>query len=237
MDHSARIATDLAETARALTDAILSRVWILGHGDLCSTCAMAPECPDRRQCLHLAASVGVTRRLDGPWRRVPLGAGEVGNVARTLQPRVLAQGELAVAGVAEPGWLALHRTRAFGVWPLHENRRCRGVLAFFAPHEPAATACEALDALGRVGGAALAGAPAALETRGAHGAESTESPHAIPAVSMADVQRRAILATLARTHGRVSGPGGAAEILGMKPTTLESRIRRLGVRKPPRLQL
>ena len=54
---------------------------------------------------------------------------------------------------------------------------------------------------------------------------------------MADVQRRAILATLARTGGRVSGPGGAAELLGMKPTTLESRIRRLGVRKPPRLQV
>ena len=50
-------------------------------------------------------------------------------------------------------------------------------------------------------------------------------------------ERETIINALKRTNGKVSGPGGAAELLGMKPTTLESRIRRLGVRKPPRLQL
>jgi transcriptional regulator with GAF, ATPase, and Fis domain len=32
----------------------------------------------------------------------------------------------------------------------------------------------------------------------------------------------------------VSGPRGAARILGLKPTTLESRMKKLGVRKPSR---
>jgi transcriptional regulator with GAF, ATPase, and Fis domain len=38
-----------------------------------------------------------------------------------------------------------------------------------------------------------------------------------------------IRAALRRTAGKVSGPGGAAELLGIKPTTLASRIKALGL--------
>jgi transcriptional regulator with GAF, ATPase, and Fis domain len=38
-----------------------------------------------------------------------------------------------------------------------------------------------------------------------------------------------IRAALRRTAGKVSGPGGAAELLGIKPTTLGSRIKALGL--------
>jgi len=38
-----------------------------------------------------------------------------------------------------------------------------------------------------------------------------------------------IRAALRRAGGKVSGPGGAAELLGMKPTTLASRIKALGL--------
>lgn len=236
MDHSNRIATDVADSAMALTAATLCRVWLLGPGDLCADCGMAEECSDRRRCLHLAAGVGVTRRLDGPWRRVPLGAREVGRVARELQPHVRTGEALLAAGLADPAWLSLHRTSAFGAWPLSAEGRCLGVLAFFAPREPDSPTRRALDALGRLAGAALAGArrPLQAEAPPPSGPTTGESRDA---ATMADVQRRAILATLARTGGRVSGPGGAAELLGMKPTTLESRIRRLGLRKPPRLPL
>ncbi len=40
-----------------------------------------------------------------------------------------------------------------------------------------------------------------------------------------------IAAVLKVTNGRVSGANGAAKILGMKPTTLESRTKKLGVEK------
>ena len=42
-------------------------------------------------------------------------------------------------------------------------------------------------------------------------------------------EREAIITALKQTNGKVSGPGGAAELLGMKPTTLASRISALGV--------
>jgi len=36
---------------------------------------------------------------------------------------------------------------------------------------------------------------------------------------------------LAKTHGRISGPSGAAAKLGIPRQTLESKIRRLGINK------
>jgi DNA-binding NtrC family response regulator len=44
-------------------------------------------------------------------------------------------------------------------------------------------------------------------------------------------ERDAIAAALRQTNGKVSGPGGAAELLGMKPTTLASRIAAFGLNR------
>ncbi|MDX1563396.1 MAG: helix-turn-helix domain-containing protein, partial [Gammaproteobacteria bacterium] len=40
-----------------------------------------------------------------------------------------------------------------------------------------------------------------------------------------------IVAALNATDWRVSGPNGAAKLLGLKPTTLADRIKRLGIRR------
>jgi len=44
--------------------------------------------------------------------------------------------------------------------------------------------------------------------------------------------RENILAALRLTNGKMSGKDGAAELLGIKPTTLASRMKALGVEKP-----
>ncbi len=44
-------------------------------------------------------------------------------------------------------------------------------------------------------------------------------------------ERASIIAALQQTAYKIYGPGGAAEILGMKPTTLASRMKALGLRK------
>jgi transcriptional regulator with GAF, ATPase, and Fis domain len=41
-----------------------------------------------------------------------------------------------------------------------------------------------------------------------------------------------ILAAVERARGRIYGSGGAAEILGMKPTTLAYRLKRMGIKRP-----
>ena len=42
-------------------------------------------------------------------------------------------------------------------------------------------------------------------------------------------ERESIMRALQQTGGKVSGPGGAAELLGMRPTTLSSRLKAMGI--------
>jgi DNA-binding NtrC family response regulator len=56
---------------------------------------------------------------------------------------------------------------------------------------------------------------------------------AVDDLSLNEVERRHILAVLKKTNWRVSGQHGAARLLGMKPTTLESRMSRLGIVRQP----
>ena len=44
-------------------------------------------------------------------------------------------------------------------------------------------------------------------------------------------QQCAIVAALRETNGKIYGPGGAAELLRIKPTTLASRIAALGLKR------
>ena len=52
-------------------------------------------------------------------------------------------------------------------------------------------------------------------------------------VTLEDAERRHILTVLGQTGGRISGAHGAARLLSVKPTTLESRMKRLGISRPP----
>jgi len=42
-------------------------------------------------------------------------------------------------------------------------------------------------------------------------------------------ERESIMRALQQTGGKVSGPRGAAELLGMRPTTLSSRLKAMGI--------
>ncbi|MEO1336937.1 MAG: hypothetical protein AAFV29_14920, partial [Myxococcota bacterium] len=50
-----------------------------------------------------------------------------------------------------------------------------------------------------------------------------------PWSTLVDVETDHIRRTPDHTKGRLYGNGGAAELLGMKPTTLQSRMRKLGI--------
>jgi formate hydrogenlyase transcriptional activator len=74
----------------------------------------------------------------------------------------------------------------------------------------------------------------------ASGAE-TPSPFASYAASSAltssistleEAERQHILRALKQTQWRIAGPKGAATLLGMKRTTLQARMRKLGLRRP-----
>jgi len=50
--------------------------------------------------------------------------------------------------------------------------------------------------------------------------------------TLEEVERQHITAVLEATGWRVSGAGGAAEFLGLRPTTLEYRMKKLGIARP-----
>ncbi len=62
-------------------------------------------------------------------------------------------------------------------------------------------------------------------------ASSSGGAAATNGMTLDDTQRSQILAVLKQTGWRVSGKNGAAEILGLKPTTLESRMAKLGIKR------
>jgi transcriptional regulator with GAF, ATPase, and Fis domain len=79
------------------------------------------------------------------------------------------------------------------------------------------------------------GAPAssprpALQAQVPEGDNAT--PKLLTEAELRSLERDNILATLQAAKWRVRGPDGAAELLGVKPTTLYSRLQKLGI-KPP----
>jgi transcriptional regulator with GAF, ATPase, and Fis domain len=61
--------------------------------------------------------------------------------------------------------------------------------------------------------------------------ESTSSAVA-RSPKLVDIEREHILAVLESSSWRIRGAGGAAARLGMKPTTLETRMAKLGLKRP-----
>jgi len=69
-----------------------------------------------------------------------------------------------------------------------------------------------------------------LDVRLPAGGISIASDLSVGPLTLDEVQRRHIQHVLDTTGGKIGGSGGAAEILGMKRTTLNKRLRKLGLR-------
>jgi len=53
-------------------------------------------------------------------------------------------------------------------------------------------------------------------------------------ISLEEIERKHIITVLNTTGWKVSGKNGAAEILGLNPKTLESRMKKLGIHRKQR---
>lgn len=116
----------------------LARIWLIRRGDICSTCPMAAECPDQSRCLHLVASAGRNvngvsdwNRLDGAFRRFPLGVRKVGRVAAGGECVSVADIAADATWIARPDWAARESVRGFAGQPLVFEGEILGVIAIF----------------------------------------------------------------------------------------------------------
>ncbi len=126
----------------------LARIWLVRPGGPCPSCPMRRECPDQTRCLHLVASAGRSQvdptsdyaRLDGAFRRFPIGVRKVGQIAATGQPLEFPAVGEPPAWAAQPDWLRAEGIQGFGGQPLIHHGEVLGVLAVFS-RAPLQEAC------------------------------------------------------------------------------------------------
>ena len=91
-----------------------------------------------------------------------------------------------------------------------------------------------LISLRRPAGSVIAAGPAPAPVRPAPDAPAKAASDA-PAkkvLPFAEAERSAIVRALELTGWRISGSNGAAELLGLKPTTLHAKMKKLGINRP-----
>ena len=133
-----RVLAQIVEGLVAHTAVALARVWLIGRGDVCDACSLRAECPDQTRCLHLAASAGTPldghadwSRLDGAFRRFPLGVRKVGRIGATGDGIFIEDVERDDGWIAHPDWVRRERISSFGGQPLIFKGEILGVLGVF----------------------------------------------------------------------------------------------------------
>jgi transcriptional regulator with GAF, ATPase, and Fis domain len=133
-----RVLVQIVEGLVATTAVALARVWLIAPGDICETCPMRAECPDQTRCLHLSASAGAPAdgradwsRLDGTFRRFPLGVRKIGRIGATGDGILIEDVAQDQDWIARPDWVRHERLSSFGGQPLVFNGEILGVLGVF----------------------------------------------------------------------------------------------------------
>ena len=151
----------------------LVRIWLIQPPlpNDCFACRFASECSTRERCLHLVASSGRSvselnerwQRLDGAFRRFPIGVRKVGQIAATGQSLEVANVEQDHAWVANPDWIAAEQITSFIGHPLIHRGEVLGVLGLFARDRPGDACFEWLRMIADHLAAAIANARALEE--------------------------------------------------------------------------
>lgn len=118
----------------------LARIWLIKPGAGCDTCPLRSECPDRTSCLHLVASGGTSlvetnsdlSRIDGSFRRFPIGVRKVGRIAATGKALEVRNIEGEPDWLVKPEWAHAEGIRGFGGQPLMHAGKVLGVLGVFS---------------------------------------------------------------------------------------------------------
>ena len=158
----------VVETLAGQDGIALARAWLIGRGDICACCPMRAECPDQERCLHLTASAGAPiqesvedwSRLDGTFRRFPLGVRKVGHIGATGCAVMLKRTSGPSEWVARPEWAARESISGFAGQPMIFRGQILGVLAVFSRQRFDQKSFEQLRQLADQAAAAVASARA-----------------------------------------------------------------------------
>lgn len=143
----------LKDLLQQLTDVIVTRlgcafarIWMVGPGDLCEDCHKVEWCQDRTECLHLAASAGLSVNLNGEFRRVPLGALKIGQIAQGAGA-IISNDILQDDRLPNKQWMRENGLQSFAGYPLVVEGCVLGVLALFGTHAASPMMLQAIESV------------------------------------------------------------------------------------------
>ena len=129
---------DLEEVLTTVTQGLVeqinadfARIWLLGPGDLCTECYKLPDCKDHECCLHLKASAGKYTHINGEYRRIPMGAFVVGQIAENKAPLVTSD-LMNEESFANKNWILANGFSSYAGCPLVFRDELMGVVAMFS---------------------------------------------------------------------------------------------------------
>jgi PAS domain S-box-containing protein len=123
-----RVLAVVARDVAGRFEAPCARIWLIRRGDVCQACRWAPDCQDKRRCLHLKANFGAN--VDSAFRRTPLDVFANEAIARggiihwSDAPR-------ETSFLLDPAWAEERGVVAMAVHPLRVENRVLGLLAVF----------------------------------------------------------------------------------------------------------
>lgn len=130
----------LVESGVEHTEFVISQVWLIQKGDLCSTCKYRSECADRSRCLHLVAAK--SRLPPSPAKalqpyedlnaRMPLNYGPLGEAVTTAELKVLRNEEKKPVSAAGFEWSEEKGILECGIRPIEFKGEVLGALVAFA---------------------------------------------------------------------------------------------------------
>jgi GAF domain-containing protein len=238
----------ILETAKATTAPALAQR--LAGGMAGPSIVLARIWLNTADGLHLAGSAGTPTgggsytRLDGGFSHLAIGQGKIGHIAATRSPHVIPSLRGDEDWLANPDWIARQGVRAFAGYPILSNGDLLGVMAIFDRARPSDedlaeweflaryVATRLIDLRERDALLARVDTRAGSDTDGVAPQTAIVPPRTIlTRGELRVIERDTLEAALAQTSGHVFGSRGAAILLGMKPTTLASRMKALGI--PP----
>jgi transcriptional regulator with GAF, ATPase, and Fis domain len=147
MTNTLDLAQVLQQIVKGLVDELdcaLARVWLMGPADRCGTCDNAGICDERAQCLHLAASAGLSDRLDGTFSRIPVGRHKIGAVY-TSRETVSINDLSSDPRIADKDWVRRESLRSFAACPLAFRGDILGIIGVFSRQEMTPDKLERLE--------------------------------------------------------------------------------------------
>jgi transcriptional regulator with GAF, ATPase, and Fis domain len=202
-DSPELLAKALCQSLAASRSVVLVRLWAI----------------DPSRNLKLLASAGTPSgggnysQRDGEFREMAIGDAQIAAIAASREAFLVPGLRGDEEWLTNPSWAARQGVRAFVALPLIERDAVHGVLAMFDRTVPSSDEMAQLDLVADLAAVRLAHFAKPVITR----------------AELRRVERENIEAALAQTGGKVFGPNGAAVILNMRPTTLASRIKALGI--------